>query len=327
MPRPPRDLAAWLVIIVLLAALSVMRWTRDGGDGVFPARPVAIICPFAPGGGTDLLARSLARAAEAELGVTLTVNNTTGGGGAVGMAAGLLVPPDGHTLTLVTFELVSLPVQGLVPFTHEDFDLVMRLNMDPAALAVRADFPADTVEEFLAWARARDAVTIGNSGPGSVWHLASARLAEAAHIPVRPVPFAGAAPAVTALVGGHVDAVTVSPGEVRAQVMAGQVKILAVMSDTRVALFPEVPTFSERGIELIFGTWRGLAVPRGTPAPVRERLVAAFSAALASPEMADFAATSGINLAPADSAAFRRLVATQADEVRTLMTSLGLARQ
>ncbi len=327
MSRPPRDLAAWLVVVVLLATLGWMRWTRGGDGRAFPARPVTIVCPFSPGGGTDLLARGLARAVEPELGVPVTVANTTGGGGAVGMASGLIAPADGHTLTLVTFELVSLPVQGLVPFTHRDFDLLMRLNMDPGALAVRSDFPADTLEEFLDWARQRPSVSVGNSGPGSVWHLASARFAEIAGVPVRPVPFAGASQAVTALVGGHIDAVTVSPGEVRAQAQAGQLKVLAVMSEHRVALFPDTPTFTERGLPLVFGTWRGLAAPHGLPPRARERLLEVFSRALASPAMQDFAAASGINLAPAGSGEFGHQVATQSEEVAKLMASLGLARR
>jgi tripartite-type tricarboxylate transporter receptor subunit TctC len=268
----------------------------------------------------------LARAAEAELGRTITVNNITGGGGAVGFAAGLLAPADGHTITTVTFELVSLPVQGLVPFNYQDFDLLMRLNMDPSALAIRADLPVNTLEEFIAWANTQETVRIGNSGPGSVWHLAGEKLVEAVPMPARFVPFGGAAPAVTALVGGHIDAVTVGPGEVRTQVLAGQAKILAVMSDERVGFFPDIPTFRERGIDLVFGTWRGLALPKGTPEAARARLVESFMSAAKSPELAEFAASAGLNLAVANTEEFRAMVAEQDRAVSALMQKLGMAR-
>lgn len=244
----------------------------------------------------------------------------------MGFAAGLLAPADGHTLTVVTFELVSLPIQGLVPFTHRDFDLLMRINMDPSALTVRSDLPVDSLEDFIAWAKAQEAVRIGNSGPGSVWHLAAEKLVEALPMPARFIPFAGAAPAVTALVGGHIDAVTVSPGEVRAQVEAGQLKVLAVMSEERAEIFPHVPTFRERGIELVFGTWRGLALPRGTPAPVRARLATVFGAAIKSPELSGFAASAGLSLAPLDDEGFRTMVEDQDRSVMALMTALGMVR-
>lgn len=321
-----RDVLAWITVIVLIGGLVVMRVSRGGDDGAFPQRTVSLICPYAPGGGTDLLARGLARAAEAELGRTITVNNITGGGGAVGFAAGLLAPADGHTVTTVTFELVSLPVQGLVPFTFRDFDLLMRLNMDPSALTVRADLPVNTLEEFIVWAKEQETVRIGNSGPGSVWHLAGEKLIEAVPMSARFVPFGGAAPAVTALVGGHIDAVTVGPGEVRTQVLAGQAKILAVMSDERVGFFPNVPTFRERGIDLVFGTWRGLAPPKGTPEPVRVRLAEVFMAAANSPELTAFAASAGLNLAVANAEDFRTMVEEQDRSVSELMRKLGMTR-
>lgn len=321
-----RDRLAWITIGVLLCALVSMRLLRAGEKDVFPNRPVSLLCPYAPGGGTDLLARGLARAAERELGETITVNNVTGGGGAVGFAAGLLAPADGYTVTAVTFELVSLPAQGLVPFSHRDFDLLMRLNMDPSALTVRSDLPVNTLEEFIAWAANQESVRIGNSGPGSVWHLAAAKLVEKIPMPARFVPFGGAAPAVTALVGGHVDAVSVSPGEVRTQVLAGHLKVLAVMSEERVPFLPDVPTFRERGVDLVFGTWRGLALPKGTPQPVREQLARAFRAAVESDELKTFAASAGLLLAPAEEESFARMVEEQDRSVRGLISKLGMVR-
>lgn len=322
-----RDRVSLVIVVALLALLGGMRWQRGAGDGEFPQRGLTLICPYSPGGGTDLFCRGLARALEPRLGHTVTVINQTGGGGAVGFAAGLMAPADGYTLTAVTFELVSLPPQGLVPFTHENFDLLLRVNMDPSAVTVRADFPANTLAEFIAVAKAREGkLSIGTSGPAGPWHLAAVRLGETAGFGARLVPFAGSAPAVTALVGGHVDAVTVGPGEVMSQVKSGQLKILAIMSDARLAEWAAVPTCRELGVEVVFGTWRGIAVPRGMPAVARERLQAALGGAVRSPEFTAFATGVGLNLAVAEAKEFQAAVAAQSREVSTMMKRLGMAR-
>lgn len=322
--RFSKDHFSWAIIVLALAALVTMRVQRGADDGgKFPSRPLSIICPYPAGGGTDMLARALARSAEETLGQTITVNNITGGGGAVGFAAGLLAPPDGYTVTMVTFELVSLPLQGMVPFQHADFDLLLRVNMDPAALTVKADCPANTVEEFIAWANARGGVSIGNSGPGSVWHFAAALMAGRLGISANFIPFAGANPAVTALVGGHVDAVTVSPGEVRTQVEAGLVKVLGIMAEERLPSSPDVPTFRELGHDVTFGTWRGLAVPKHTPEPVRQRLIDGFGRAMRSGEFTGIARRGALNLAFADAAEFTAQVDARSHQVAELMRELG----
>jgi tripartite-type tricarboxylate transporter receptor subunit TctC len=315
---------SWAIILLCLAGLVVLRLGRSSDAANFPERPVTIICPYAAGGGTDLFARGLARAAEKPLGQTVIVNNITGGAGAVGHAAGITARPNGYTVTAVTFELVSLPLQGLAPFTHEDFALLMRVNQDPAALAVRADFPADSVEEFIAWTKEKGGVQIGNSGPGSVFHLAAARMAEVAELPVNHIPFSGAATAITALVGGHVEAVVVGPGEMQVQRDAGNLKILGVMSAERLALFPDIPTFREAGLDVVFGTWRGLAVPAATPEAAQEKLREAFRAAINDPEFIEFARRGGLNLDLADAETFRAAVIEQTIQIAELMDRLEL---
>jgi len=324
-PDPGRPhYLAWGIVVLCLAGLAVLRLGRDRTAAHFPERPVTIVCPFAAGGGTDLFARGLARAAEKRLGQTVIVSNVTGGAGAVGHAAGLTARADGYTVTAVTFELASLPLQGLVPFTHEDFALLLRVNEDPAALAVRSDFPADTLEEFIALARRNGGVQIANSGPGSVFHLAAARLAEVTGLAVTHIPFSGATPAITAVVGGHVDAVVVGPGEMQVQRDAGNLKILGVMSEERPELFSDLPTFREKGWDVVFGTWRGLAVPAGTPEATKEKLTTAFQDASTDPEFVEFARRSGLNLAVADGEAFRVAVVGQTRQIADLMDRLEL---
>jgi tripartite-type tricarboxylate transporter receptor subunit TctC len=317
---------SWLIIAASVAALGWMNWQRHAGGGVFPSRPVTLICPYAPGGGTDLLCRVLAHEAEQRLGQPVLVNNVTGGAGAVGFAAGQLAAADGHTALMTTFELVSLPVQGLAPFTYEDFDLLMLLNMDPGAVAVRADSPVATLSNLVAAARTGKAPRVGNSGTGAVWHLAAALFAERAGAPLTHVPFTGSSPAITALIGGHVDAVIASPAELKTYVESGQLRLLGVMSAERLPNATAAPTCREQGVDLVFGTWRGLALPKGVAAATRAVLRDTFREAITSDALAAFAVQSGMNLQVLESGAFQAMVREQAVEVAQTMKRVGLAK-
>ncbi len=259
------------ILVLLLAACGGGNETApaDGDKGKtattdFPNKALELIVPYSAGGGTDTVARSFADLAKNDLGQSFGVVNREGGGGAVGMQNGASAKPDGYSVTMVTVELLTLPHTGLAQFTYEDFKPVALLNEDPAAITVRADAPWNTVEEFIEAAKAKN-LKVGNSGTGAIWHLAAAAFEKETGVTLNHIPFEGAAPAVTALLGGHIDAVTVSPGEVISQVEAGELKVLAVMADERVDKLPDVPTLKESGVDLSIGTWRGLAVPKDTP--------------------------------------------------------------
>lgn len=294
----------------------------------YPEKPISVICPWTAGGGTDTLLRALSKEAEKHLGQTINVVNQTGGGGAIGHNAIRAARPDGYTVGMITFELNSLPPQGLVPFTWKDFDPLMRINSDPAALTVRSDAPYSTVRGFMDYAKSHPGeVTIGNSGPGSVWHIAAGLAADKTGVPVRHVPFDGAQPAVTALVGGHIKAVAVSVAEVRSQVQAGNLKILGVMSSDRDKLFPDVLTFKEQGVDVQFYTWRGLAAPKGVPANVKAKIAEAYKKAFDSKDFKDFAAKASLNLSYQDAADFSKFLDQNYRDVSVVMTKLGLAKK
>jgi len=291
----------------------------------FPKRAVNVTCPWAAGGGTDTILRAICLAAEKELGQTITVTNTTGGGGATGFAATMNAEPDGYNLGMITFELNSLPPQGLVPFSYENFDCIMRINMDPAAISVPADAPYDTLEEFIEYAKANPGtLNCGNSGPGSVWHIAAGLVEQTCGVEFKHVPFDGAAPAVTDLAGGHIELVSVSPAEVRGQIEAGTVKMLAVMAEERDPLFPDVPTFKECGYDVVFGTWRGLALPQGVPAEERQILIDAFTKAYEDPDFVTQAQNLGLGLAYQNDADFTAFLADNYAMVEETMKAIGL---
>jgi len=249
-----------------LGAAALLPWLMPARAEDFPTKPVELVVPASAGGGTDALARAFAEAAKKHLPQPLVVNDKPGASGVVGMSDVLNGKPDGYKVSVVIAELVILPHLGLSKFTYADFQPIARLNADPAAITVRADAPWNTIEEFLAAAKAKPGETkVGNSGNGSIWHLAAAGLEDKTGVKFNHVPYQGAAPGVVALLGGHIDAVAVSPGEVAAHVQGGKLKMLAVMADQRLKGFDKVPTLKERNIDLSIGTWRGLAVHKATP--------------------------------------------------------------
>jgi tripartite-type tricarboxylate transporter receptor subunit TctC len=296
-----------LIGMLLIPAALFAAGGRQGGSD-YPTRNITMICPWAAGGGTDAILRALSAAAEKQLGKTITVENRTGGAGAIGHAATKNARPDGYTIGMITFELNSLPQQGLIDFTYEDYIPLIRVNADAAALTVKADAPYNNVREFVEYAKRNPgAISIGNSAPGSVWHIGAGLLANETGIDVKHIAFEGAAPAVTALAGGHIQAVSVSLAEVRSQVDAGNLKVLGIMDSKRSELYPNIPTFRDQGYNIEYYTWRGLALPKGVDRAIVDTLVKAFTEAMKDPEFIAFARNMNLNLAflpPAEFTAF-----------------------
>ncbi|HPD39759.1 MAG TPA: tripartite tricarboxylate transporter substrate binding protein, partial [Mesotoga infera] len=207
------------------------------------------------------------------LGQPFTVVNKTGGGGAVGHSAGVYAAPDGYTITLVTLEIANMHWLGLTTITYDDFDYIAQFNEDAAGVIVKADAPWNTIHELLADIKANpNKFFFSGSSAASIWDLARIGMFNEAGVPVDSVtwiPTTGAAPSIIELLGGHVDVITCSIAEAASQLDSGQLKALAVMSDERLQRFPNVPTLKEQGINWSAGTWRGIAVPKNTPAEVK----------------------------------------------------------
>ena len=296
------------------------------GASNFPEKSIEIIVPAAAGGGTDATARALANEAEDVFGQSIGVVNKTGGSGSVGMSEGANAKPDGYTVSMVFVELTMFKHLGLSPLTYDQFKPIGLINFDPAALTVAADAPYNTLEEFVVYAKEHPGeVNVGNSGTGSIWHIAAASLEKAAGIELNHVPHEGAAPAVTALVGGHIDAVTVSPAEVKTQLEAGNVKTLAGMSDARSNIIPDVPTFEEAGMEINpIGTWRGLTVPKDTPDEVVATLEEGFMEAAKDEDFVEFMETNGLGIELKNSEEFEEYMKQNEEDFGEIIGELGL---
>lgn len=263
------------------ACLATFGLQAANADANFPRKQLNIVVPYAPGGASDTVARIYGKEMEKVLGKPVTVTNRTGASGAVGLESVKNSRPDGYTLAYMPVESTMISALGLSTISSDDFTFVCRVMTIPAAITVKADAPWNTLEEFLADAKKNPGkIMVGNSGAGSIWHVASAALGQAAGVQFNYVPFDGAAPAVAALLGGNIQAVAVSPSEVKANVDAGQFKVLAVLGDKRSNVVPDVKTSKELGLDVTAMGWGGFAVPKGTPEDVVKVLVDASAKAV-----------------------------------------------
>lgn len=291
----------------------------------FPQQPITIICPPAPGGVSDLLTRTLAASAQRVIQSPIIVENKPGGANAIGLAYGARAKPDGYTVTYLVAELAILPHLKLSPLTIDSYEPLARTNFNPAVVTVNADSPWRTLEEFLKEARRQpDSIAVGNSGTGSIWHLSAASLQTAAGVQFKHVPYSGAAPAVQALLGKHIQAVCVSYTEVQSQVEAGTLRVLAVLDSQRDPLLPETPTATEEGYNVQIGAWGGLALPKNVPKPVLDTLMAAFRQAYQDPAFVQRMQERGVRLAWLEGEAFAGFVRKQSEQNQKIIAAIEL---
>ena len=276
-------------------ALSILATAVPAAaDDPFPSRPITLVAPFPPGGIADLTGRPLAAAMEKVLKNPVALVNRQGAAGAVGMQSVAVSKPDGYTLLVALSSISIIPeadkLFGRQPaFTVDQFAPIALLSADPTVLVVRADAPWKTAKEFIEDARKRPGqIAFSSSGVYGTLHMAMELLSQAAGIKLRHVPFGGGGPAVTALLGGHVEALASGPAAVLPQIKAGKLRALAGWGAERVAALPEVPTFKELGYpEAEFYIWAGLFAPKATPAPVLAKLREAVRQAVQEPEFKD----------------------------------------
>ncbi|OGL18481.1 MAG: Tat pathway signal protein [Candidatus Rokubacteria bacterium RIFCSPLOWO2_12_FULL_71_22] len=266
--------SAVLVSLVLLVGVSPAR-----AQDAYPSRPITLVAPFPPGGVADLTARPVAAALERVLKNPVGVVNKTGAAGAVGMQYVATSKPDGYTLLLALSSISIIPeadkLFGRQPaFTVDQFAPLALISADPTILVVPAGKPWKTAKDFIEDAKKRPGqISFSSSGVYGTLHMAMELLSHAAGIKLRHVPYAGAGPALTAILGGHVDALASGPAVVLPHIKSGKLRPLAGWGDTRVAALPDVPTFKELGYpDAEFYIWAGVFAPKGTPEPALAKL-------------------------------------------------------
>jgi tripartite-type tricarboxylate transporter receptor subunit TctC len=280
----------WLVLASLTLVVSGYVGASHAQEP-YPSRPITIVAPFPPGGVADLTARPVAAAMEKVLKNPVGVVNKTGAAGAVGMQSVAVSKPDGYTLLLALSSISIIPeadkIFGRPPaFTVDQFAPIALISADPTVLVVPADKPWKTAKDFIEDARTRpNQISFSSSGVYGTLHMAMELLSHAAGIKLRHVPGAGAGPALTAVLGGHVDALASGPAVVLPHIKSGKLRALAGWGDKRVAALPDVPTFKELGYpDAEFYIWAGLFAPKATPEPVLTKLRETARAAVNDPD-------------------------------------------
>ena len=259
-----RTVLALLMGAVALAPLFAAGSAEEGAS--YPSEDVNVIIPHSPGGGTDTTTRMLASVMEKYVDVPIVLENRTGGGGAVGMSYLSNATPDGYTIGVPTVEVSMLPHMGRAPFTIDDFAPVSIITNIPAVIAVHADSRFQTFDDLISFARDNpQAIRTGNSGIGAIWHFVALGIEDATGVKFAHVPFDGGAPAATALLGQHIDMVTIGQSEVYPYYDSGDFRALAVTSAERLDNYPGVPTLEELGVDVPpLGGWQSWAFPAGT---------------------------------------------------------------
>ena len=267
--------------------LAALAFALPAQADDYPNKPITMIVPFPPGGVADITARPVAEALGRILKQPVVVENRAGAGGGVGMQYVSRAKPDGYTILMALSSISIIPVADKVLGRDPMYQLnqlvpIARFTADPTVLAVRADSPYKSVKDLVEAARkSPGSIPYGSSGNYGTMHVPMEMLDNAAGVKMLHVPFTGAGPAIVALLGGQVEALSTGPSTVAGHVKAGKIRVLATWGEGRHPAFPDVPTLKELGYDAQFSQWTGLFVPAGTPEPVVAKLREAAKAVVA----------------------------------------------
>jgi len=309
-----------LIIVGILWIGAVSSFAAD-----FPTKPVTIVNPYSPGGSLDLNCRIIAKYLGPILKQAVVVENRTGGGGVVGYTAVAKSPPDGYTLTMLATPMIYnfMAIPG-VTYTHESFATIAQLNYEPNLMMIKKggklDMPPDKLFAYLK--QNPGAATVGTGGRWASLHMATEYLELVAGFKFRKVHFTGGGPALTNLLGGHVDMVFSYYSETFQHIMSGEVKTVAIAADKRSIFLPDTPTFKELGMDIVIGTWRGLAAPAGTPDVILTLLENACQDVLKKPEAVEEYRKINLELSFKDRKAFAQLIADDVKRFKPIVEQI-----
>jgi tripartite-type tricarboxylate transporter receptor subunit TctC len=283
--------------VVLVALLTLLFALPAAAE--YPERPLTIIAAYPAGGMVDIVGRPLAELMKKKYPKGVVVLNRPGGGGSVGTAEAMQAKPDGYTVTLATLStLVIQPQVNDLPYkTPDDYEPILNMISFYPVLAVKADSPWKTVQEFLGAAKAAPGrLRVASPGETTSSHLSLEELTRRANVKVTHVPFSGWGEGSPALLGGHVEAIVAQPGEVKPLVDGKKLRVLVVFQRTRHPMFPDAPTAKELGYDFAMGVWFVLTAPKGTPAPIVKYLHDATKAAMDDPGFVSMIAGRGVDI-------------------------------
>ncbi|MDB5942215.1 MAG: hypothetical protein JWQ13_1781 [Ramlibacter sp.] len=287
------------ILVTGFAALCAMGVSAQQA---WPSKPITLVVPFAAGGPTDVVARTLGASITKTLGQTVVVENKLGAGGTVAANYVVRAAPDGYTFFIHHNGMATAPALyrklSFNPLT--DFEYVSQAVDVPMTLLARKDFPAKNLTELIAYVKANESkINLANAGLGAVSQLCGMMLERAMGVKLQAVPFQGTAPAMNALLGGQVDILCDQTTQTIPQIKAGSVKFYGVTTKNRIKALPDAPTLSEQGLkDFEVLVWHGIYAPKGTPKPIIEKMNAAVRTALKDPEVVKRMADLGAEIAP-----------------------------
>jgi tripartite-type tricarboxylate transporter receptor subunit TctC len=312
-------------ILAFAAGIAIVLMTGPANAQSYPSHAVTLIVPPGAGGGTDVLFRALAKATEPFLGQPVLVVNRPGAGGAIGTAEIARAKPDGYTIGAVLQQIYLPMMRPELTYRVKDFTYIMMVNTDPLVFTVKGDSKWKTMSDLIAAAKeAPGKITIGNCGSGCNSHIAAALMAKNAGIQLTYVPFDGHAPGRTALLGGHLDVMMLTPGEAIDYIKSGQLRGLAVTADKRFEGL-DVPTLKEAaGFDVVGVSWRAIGGPAGMPADVVAKLADAFKKGMETADFQDFAKKGGFPLVYMNTATMTAFIAKESAAWEQTLKDIGL---
>ena len=314
-----------LIASILLAAAAVAGAAED----TYPNKPIQLVVPFPPGGVADITGRPLAHEMSKLLKQPIVIVNKSGAGGAIGMATVAKGRTDGYTLLMALSSVSIIPVadrlQGRTPsYELKELAPIALISADPTVLVVRADGPYKSVKDFVAAAKASPGkINYSSSGVYGTLHVAMEIFADAAGIKLYHIPYQGGGPAVTALMGGQVEALASGPSAAMGQIKAGRMRAIAVWGDKRLTSMPDVPSMKELGYNATFYIWSGLFAPVGVPAPIVKKLRDTVRQVVNEPSFKDAMVKIDTPIAYLDAPEFQKFVENDARRLETAVKKIG----
>ena len=291
------------LLLVSATAITLAAGTASHAQA-FPDKPVTLIVPFAAGGPTDVVARMIAIPMGKSLGQTVLIENAVGAGGTIAATKVARAAPNGYTIFIHHMGMATAPALyrklGFDPL--KDFDYIGQVVDVPMTLLARKDFPATTFDELQTYLKANgNKVSLANAGLGAVSHLCGLLFMSQIGVELNTIPYKGTGPAMNDLLGGQVDLLCDQTTQTVPLIKEARVKVFGVTSLTRLAALPNVPTLNEQGLKgFEVKVWHGMYAPKGTPAPVLEKINAALRAAMQDASVAQRLAELSCDIPPLD---------------------------